>query len=621
MIFRQNKAIIAFMILISFVSILDAKTNQIAIYKSEKLAIPLLLAILLLLVIIVISIFVVYALIKRNKRQLASVSQEMMKERNDEFFWKQMNFLTNISHEFRTPLTLILSPLESILSDESENNVAIIRQKVRIVYKNASRLNHLVDELLDIHKIGLNSIKMEKKYLDIVEFTESVITFFEDESYQQHIGVLFESEVKQLVIRFDPKILEKILFNLLSRAFKVSQANEEIIVKLSFTNTPGKSVTLASNRKPADYSYLSIAIQDSGKNLPDEQSQKIFIDEDLKHETSQDFYGSGEIALTIARKFTEIHEGIFHIANNDDKGSLISVLIPLDITTEKSHEFYGQRTDNLIVNKDIEETNRETDINKDEKIRVLLVEDNFDLRKYLKDELRKKYKVLEASDGEEGLAMATSHLPDIIVSDVIMPGIDGFEMCKKLKTDFKTSDIPIILLTAKNRIEDHITGAEIGAEAYLPKPFNMRLLQARMHQLLESRKKIFEKFLGSTKTSAENLTLNTLDKDFLHSAIKYIRDNMSNPELTVEMLAEQLASSRSQVYRKIKSLTGQSANEMIRKIRLDMAKKLLQEENMNVNEICYQVGFSSPSYFTKCFKEEFGESPSNYLKKGKQSGE
>ncbi len=528
---------------------------------------------------------------------------------------KKLQFFTNISHEFRTPLTLIINPLEDIMHDRSLDLPSSVKDKHSIIHKNTDRLYRLINELMDFRKLEFNKVSIKAQQLSLVKFTKEIAGYFKEEAFNRNIHLSFDADLPEISVWADEQMLEKIIFNILSNAFKVTPDGGAINIDLR-SNQNLEVFPLLDKNKSIE--AVEIKISDTGPGLKKKQVKQIFERFYQVDNLNKSYYGGTGIGLEVVRSFVQLHKGIVQVDSSYGKGTVFKVLLPAgkdhfadnELLMKYKEPLLNQPTESISPFQeaiDLDALEEEMDT----KSRTLLiVEDNTELRNYLCSELKKHYKLLTASHGKEGFAMAKKTLPDIILTDVIMPEMDGFEFCKLIKSDIRTSHIPMLMLTAKSRIEDRIEGVGLGADAYMTKPFDMRLLKLKLSQLITSRQLIFDKYFSAISGSDETNNTTSLDKDFIQKVLTYISENMSDSELSVELLATQLHLSRSQLYRKIKSLTGQTVNEFLRNVRLQKAKQLLEShQSANVSEVCYNVGFSSPSYFTKCFKAHFGVLP------------
>ncbi|MGE6354940.1 two-component regulator propeller domain-containing protein [Flavobacterium sp. NPDC079362] len=531
---------------------------------------------------------------------------------------KKLQFFTNISHEFRTPLTLIINPLEDIL--RSKNLSPEIHNKLKIVHKSSDRLSRLINELMDFNKLEFNKISLQARKIEVVAFTQGIIGYFDEEAAARNITINFESKFDELEDWLDPKMLEKILFNIISNAFKFTPDNGSITIAIDKSD-PDNSLLINGNKVPS----FSITITDTGSGIHKKDLKRIFDRFYQVNNVNKDYYGSTGIGLEVVKEFIELHKGKINVESKIEEGTKFTVTFPLGKSFYKKSEivdavFKVEKSKNKFLSEsfnnesdDNESTNQiaENDVVETTKpYTILIVEDNPELRNYLKHELSKLYKVIVAENGQKGYELAVQKLPDLIITDVIMPVMDGLQLCKNIKGDLKTSHIPLLMLSAKAMVKDRLEGIDSGADMYLSKPFELDILKSSLAQLITSRQIMFKKFYsGITKDGKEKTT--SLDNDFIQKILAFINENISEPELSVELLSSKIFLSRSQLYRKIKTLTGVSVNEFIRNVRLEKAKQLIEKGNNNINEISYKVGFTSPSYFTKCYKIKYGYLPTH----------
>nr|WP_315247311.1 two-component regulator propeller domain-containing protein [uncultured Flavobacterium sp.] len=530
---------------------------------------------------------------------------------------KKLQFFTNISHEFRTPLTLIINPLEDIL--RSRNLSREVYNKLKIVHKSSDRLSRLINELMDFNKLEFNKIFLQVKKIEVIAFVNEIIGYFNEEATARNILVDFESPLDELEDWLDPKMLEKIIFNIISNAFKFTPDHGSITICVEKSGGDN-SISINGNKVPS----FSITITDTGSGIHKEDLNRIFDRFYQVDNLNKDYYGSTGIGLEVVKEFVELHKGKIDVESTLGEGTKFTVTFPLGKSFYKENEIVDEVFEiEKIKNKFLFESNKnETDENEirnettiidpeaAKAYTVLIVEDNLELRNYLKQELSKLYKVITAENGKKGYEVAVQRLPDIIITDVIMPVMDGLQLCKNIKGDLKTSHIPLLMLSAKAMVNDRLEGIDSGADIYLSKPFELDILKSSLAQLITSRQIMFKKFYtGITKDGKEKTT--SLDNDFIQKILHFINENISESELSVELLSSKIFLSRSQLYRKIKTLTGVSVNEFIRNVRLEKAKQLLEQgnNNVNINEISYKVGFTSPSYFAKCYKLKYGHLP------------
>ncbi len=544
----------------------------------------------------------------RLKEKAIIRNERIQRQQVDELNEKKIQFFTNISHEFRTPLTLMISPLEDIINDSSLILPERIKEKHKVIYKNTNRLYRLINELLDFRKLEINKVKIRAKELNLVDLTKDVVSYFKEEAHVKNINLNVDYDINNILIWADEQMLEKIIFNILSNAFKVTPENGNINIELLSKDT----LLLLPLAKKTPIKVFEIKISDTGPGLDQEETQRIFERFYQVENLNKTYYGGTGIGLEVVLNFVELHKGKIEVESKKGQGTTFKIFLPAGKEHFSENEIILNDLKESIVNEEINYNTKtsETDLEKSTITNtILIVEDNTELRNYLKEELKNDYKILTAKNGIEGLKLAQEFLPNVIMTDIIMPEMDGYLFCKHIKEDMRTSHIPLLMLTAKARIENRMEGIEIGADAYMVKPFDMRLLKLRLSQLITSRQLIFNKYFSFITDAPNNVISTSPDKEFIEKVLNYINVNLGDPDLNVESLASELNLSRSQFYRKIKALTNQTANEFLRNIRLQKAKQIIEMGNNNISEVCYDVGFSSPSYFAKCFKNYFGILP------------
>lgn len=531
----------------------------------------------------------------------------------------KLQFFVNVSHEFRTPLTLILNPVDKILSGFN-NDAETIKSSAISIQRSARRLLHLVNQLLDYRKmdVGMSPLRLEKG--NIVKFSEDIFSLFKDIAIKKQIEYTFKSSLKTIDLHFDFDKVEKIFTNLISNALKFTNSDGKIVVSIDKVEDGNNKGTFPLFKKEKLGNYVEIIVEDTGVGLDDEQVKRIF----------SRFYNIGGaktgtgIGLNFTKGLVELHDGEIYVESKLNKGSKFIVRLPLEANSklEKVESIKDEFLINsmkaieyemLISNDSLVSKTNNKEVNS-KLPTLLIVEDNKELRVHLTNDLKDFYIVKEAVNGEEGLAMVKKHLPDIIVSDVMMPKMDGFEMCKLLKTELETSHIPVILLTAKSLDEDRIQGYDHGADGYISKPFVTHVLRARINNLLEAKKRLRQRFseIGGVFPSSE-VTTNNLDEAFLDKATKIILDNISDIDFKQEHLLKEIGIGRSQFYRKINALTGQNPSGFIRAIRLRYASELLLKKEYSIKEITHMTGFNSTAYFSKTFRELFDMTPTEFV--------
>ena len=545
-------------------------------YNHQKMYIVLFSIILLLLIGIMVYI---YRTILMKRR----IEEEANKAK--------LQFFTNISHELRTPLTLIADPVNYIIHDDNLNSQQ--RSMLQIVQRNVLVLTQLVSEILDFRKVQNGKMELRLSDFNLAESMKQWIKLFSVSAQKKHIAISMDAP-DTIMLRADQDKIERICYNLLSNALKYT--------------SEGGEITLTAKEENG---RVMISVADNGCGISSDELPYIF---DRFYQAKNAGRGTG-IGLAIVKAFTELHHGEVSATSIEGKGSTFTIHIPVrqkgEVTnqpTEKIEQLVEPSSAEEVPNqaRHIDELIQPYQTDKPE---VLIIDDNIDIRTYLRSVLSEKYNVSEAADGKVGLELARKIVPDIVLSDIMMPVMDGLAFCQQLKTDKAISHIPVILLTARSLDEQRAEGYEHGADAYLSKPFSLRLLFSRIDNLIQSRKKLSKLFSNSDENDAFEKLSNETDKTFAVQLRKIIQDNLSDNEFNVERIGDEIGLSRVQLYRKVKALTGYSPVEMLRKARLTRARHLLQTTERTVSEVAYAVGFSTPSYFSKCYKDEFGESP------------
>lgn len=539
-----------------------------------------------------------YTLEKKNHEQEQELNQE------------RLRFYTNITHELRTPLTLILGPLEDMQKDTSLP--AKQAQKLSVIHQSALRLLNLINQILEFRKTETQNKKLCVCKGNIAPLIHEIGLKYKELNQKTKIDFRIQIEKEEMMLFFDKEIINIILDNLISNAIKYTEQGR---ITLSLYQTVRNEVA-----------YTEIKVSDTGYGISAEALPHIFnryYQESGKHQAS----GTG-IGLALVKNLVELHEGEIRAESVQNEGSTFYISLLTDNiypnalhsdSTELPEEEKIQETDTADAQKPATESDKPI---------LLVVEDNEEIQKYIAESFAESFEVITANNGEEGERQAINRIPDIIVSDIMMPVMDGITMCRQLKKDVRTSHIPIILLTAKDSLQDKEEGYEVGADSYLTKPFSASLLRSRINNLLESRKKLAAQFQtqstpGNHPDLSEKRTIITealskLDNEFIEKITQLIEENLSSEKIDITYLSDKMCMSSSTLYRKMKALTGLSTNEYIRKVKMQNAERLLLEGKYNISEIAYNVGMNSTGYFRQCFKEEFGLSPSDYLKQIKQ---
>ena len=505
-------------------------------------------------------------------------------------------FFTNVSHEFRTPLSLIISPLDKIIRNTDDD---IQKKQLNLVYRNAKRLLNLVNQLLDFRKIEVQEMKLHPSIGDIIKFSEDISQSFFDIAEKKGIQFTFTSNVQSLEIYFDKDKVEKILFNLLSNAFKYTHDRGKVGVELTYN----------AEQEHQESRTLMIKISDTGIGIPADKHEKIFerfFQTDVPDNMSNQ--GTG-IGLAITKEFVRLHNGVITVESEPEKGTTFMVVLP----AKKIYEpIIHPATKFISIGDDEQILFEETERNGKKKM-ILIVEDNEDLRFYLKENLRGPYHVEEAINGKEGWEKIKLLNPDLVVSDIMMPLMDGIELAKKIKTNTISAHIPVILLTAMGSEEKQIEGFQAGVNDYIKKPFTFEILASRIKNLLAQQRLLQKRFQKQIEINPSEVTVTPLDEKFMKQALEIVEKQIDNPDFSVEDLSREMCMSRVALYKKVLSLTGKAPLEFIRSIRLKRAAQLLEKSGMSVSEIAYEVGFNNPKNFTKYFKEEFKVLPSQYV--------
>lgn len=564
--------------------------------------------------------------------------EQMEREKANELNQMKLRFFTNISHEFRTPLTLIIGPLEKLSEMVSLPRKAL--DHIHLVNRNARRLLHLLNQLMDFRKIDTGNTKLKAAEADIIEFVHEIKMAFDNLAREHRIRYELITETHQQLVWFDKDKLEIILYNLLSNAFKFTsdrgrvsiriKVRPEAKMKKTMIRLPGKS-THSAQPETMDGPHVMISVKDTGRGIPKEMVSKIF-DRFFQVENTQALRktykdtGTG-IGLAITREFIELHHGKITVASVMDEGTVFRVFLPLGSEHLKESEKVDDSAiltsdavtiDSVLYADDPESQYKEMeksliDENSSSMKRILLVEDNHEIRRFVKGCIDTEYKVYETDNAIDGIDLALKEVPDVIISDIRMPVMDGHEFCEKIKSDVRTSHIPVILLTAFNTADNRIQGYEKGADAYIVKPFQSKLLNTRIRNLIDSRQNLKELFSSDLAVNPRRITMNELDEKFMKNAVSFVQNSMADPEFSVVSLGRELGMSRTNLFRKMKALTDQSASEFIRSIRMKKAAQSLLA-GYNVSQVMYEVGINSRSYFNKCFFQHYHMTPSEYVK-------
>ncbi len=544
----------------------------------------------------------------RLEKQNAKIQQMARKlHESDE---QKLKFFTNISHEFRTPLTLIMGPTEKLLNMESYEDHRTLRQELEIMYRNQRRLFKLINQLLEIRQVETGNLRLAVAEDELVAYLYSIYQLFIPYAEKKEVDFRFRADPKTIVTHFDADKLEKIFYNLLSNAFKYAPTGGQVEFSISLQTGEGQE-------------WVRAVVRDNGPGIPEKHLPHIFdrfYQITGKHQSGRISSGIG---LSLSRDLVESHHGKIEAMNDPGGGTRFEVLIPLHADIYEEEEILVEPERELTmeyIRSMLESYEYTVGAHSDKPLvgevfpRVLVVEDNLDMQKFLYNELSGSYDVVLALNGREGLEQVKEQLPDLILSDVMMPEMDGMEFCRIIKQDELTSHIPVILLTAKSNPESQMSGLETGANDYITKPFQPEALKLKIRNILESRKQLADRFMRASSYIPENIKINQIDQGFLEKFVKLVEQNIDDTELSGDSIASELGMSKGNLYKKLKSLTGMTVNIYIRTIRLKVAARLLKQGKYNISEIAYAVGFNNPKYFSTCFSEMYSVSPKEYMK-------
>jgi DNA-binding response OmpR family regulator/nitrogen-specific signal transduction histidine kinase len=559
-----------------------------------------------------------------------------LKEQSDKL--KEMDqvksrFFANISHEFRTPLTLIMSPLEQMIADSRDKEE---KKKFKVMRRSSQRLLTLINQLLDLSRFDSGKMELQASYQNVVPFLKGTVASFHLVAVENQLELEIYHEKEEISIYFDTAKMEEVMYNLLINAIKFTPPGGKISVSV----TLGKD---QQDQEKKEMDFVSISIRDTGPGISQEQLAHIFDRfyqaEGLK---GRGHKGTG-IGLALTKEIVLLHHGKIDVHSQEGKGTEFVIQLPTArdhlkpgeiVSTSEGASGKGKckEIETLHVTEGLEEEKEEIDqdtgeiepvgkveidahgneMHPQEKNIILVVEDEPDVREFIRAPLEPFYTVIEASDGQEGIAKAKEIIPDLIVSDIMMPGTDGYELCRVLKKDIETSHIPIVLLTAKASEESIVRGLESGADDYITKPFNTRMLLNRIKNLVELRRQLQLKIQRRKMLLPSEISVSSMDDDFLKKFHAIIEKNLDDSEFTIDIMCEKLDMGRSTLFRKVQALTGETPNQFIQSYRLERGAQLLKANYGNVTKVAMEVGFSSTPYFTKLFKEKFHQTPSEF---------
>ncbi len=565
--------------------------------------------ILIFLTILGLIFWLITFLQNREKLKHNLVFEKIKAKKLHELDMMKLRFYTNISHEIRTPLTLILGPLEKLRNNTIPTSE--IKGHLDVMYRNANQLHQLINQLLDFRKMESGNLKLILKRGDLVSFIAGVVGTFEKFAEEKGIELKFNSLKKEIVTNFDEDKIGKIMNNLLSNAFKFTAKGGKVVVNISLVFD---SEDQESQHESSEKRVIEITVKDTGIGIEPSNLEKIFnrffqVDNDAAQT------GTG-IGLALTKELVKLHNGKIFVTSKPGKSSKFTVQLPFDelkISEVPDSPSVAENSSETPLGASTEE--RANDLAAAGQKIMLLVDDNADVRYFIKSHFSSGYHILEAKDGVEGWNTALRTIPNIIISDVMMPDMDGFEFCRKIRKDERTSHIPILLLTALGSREHEIEGLSQGADDYITKPFDLLILQTKVENILSVRQSLKQKYSGEMMLQPRNVLLSSPDERFLQKAIDVVENNISDPDLDIDRFAAEIGVSRMQLYRKLNALTEMTVKEFVRNIRLKRAAQLLIQKKMNVSEVAYAVGFKDLSHFRKCFRQEFNMSASEYTEK------
>lgn len=563
-----------------------------------------------------------YFYMKRKLERDLEIKQKEQQQQ-EAFHQSKIRMFTNFSHELRTPLLLILSPLEEMMQRVDMSRPLL--DSLKMVYGNAQRLLLLVNQLMDLRKNQSGKLQLRISQSDLYLFVQEIYIAFNQIANKQQVQFILESETSQIEGCFDKGLLEKVLFNLLSNAFKHTLPGDSVTLRLQQLDTKRASEVFSSQYEQICKAshYVCISVEDTGKGI-DETDKKLIFSPFYQGNSDEESntVGTG-IGLSLVQSIVNLHKGLVWIEDNYPKGAVFRVLLPMDpavypvvLSAEDD-----QRQLAITESADINTPEQYFKQNDGQLYSIVLAEDNHDVRTYIKKRLEAGYIVYEATNGEEAFQLIREKMPDLVISDVMMPKKDGLQLCREIKENLDTGHIPVVMITAKSMMMHIKEGFDCGADDYIVKPFNMELLFLRIRNILSSREKL--KMLYGKKFSLESLGIKTTSADerFMQKFYEVIETHISNPELSIELLCKEVGMARASLYRKLKALTDLSPVDLIRNKRLEIGARLLLETDMNISEVSTRVGFNSHAYFATCFRTLYGLSPSEYILQQKSSAE
>lgn len=556
--------------------------------------------------VIIISIISLIAKLLYNRYRTRKKIQEHIhaKQINE----AKLQFFINIAHEIRTPMTLIISPLKKLMRSDKEG---MYQKTYLMMHRNSERILSLINQLMDIRKIDKGQMQLKFQETEIVGFIKDICTIFDEQIEAKKMGLQFQHEMEQFNVWIDPKNFDKIILNVLANAIKFTPEGGKVEINLS-TGTDKSSPNSLQN-------YFEISISDTGSGIEEDNLEQVF-ECFFQTENSMSIHNGGTgIGLHLSRSIAQLHHGTIKAENNKNgQGCRFIIRLPLGNEHLSKEEIAQvlpilQKTESLAppIVPEVEEDK----VRSKSKYRILVVDDDIEIRKYICQELATDYHMTSCSNGKEALSFILKETPDLIISDIMMPEMDGITLCRKIKQHVNINHVPIILLTAKSEEEDNLEGLGTGADAYIVKPFNLDILNKTIQNILKNREILRNNFAGNQQQEdkVQKVNIKSSDEKLMNKIMDTINENLSNPSFSVEMLAQEIGISRVHLHRKTKELTNQSTRDFIRNIRLQQAANLFSSKNLNISEVAYAVGFTNLATFSSAFKEFYGETPSNYM--------
>lgn len=562
-----------------------------------------------------VLVLIMYYIFKKQKLERELHFRQKEQQQLEEFHQAKIRMFTNFSHELRTPLTLIIAPLQELVAMPEFSSM--VKNKLGLIFSNAQRLLLLVNQLMDLRKNQEGRLKLRITKSDMYPFLLEIYCAFNHLAAKKSIDFTFEKKAEQLTAWFDKTLIEKVVFNLLSNAMKFTPNGGKVVFSLSQIPSSALPAEYQSelSKMPAHTEFACLSVADSGKGIPDEEIKNIFAPFYQGEDDNKENVGTG-IGLSLTRSIVHLHRGIITVSKNQPTGTVFNVYIPISSFVYEEDQLVREEAvaDVIPVDKAMH-----FDIEK--KRTVLLAEDNDEVRKYVKECLEPYYYVLDVDNGKDALDLSLEKYPDLILSDIMMPKMDGLELCSRVKQDLQLGHIPVILMTAKSMVVHIKEGFSVGADDYIVKPFSMDVLICRINNILESREKLKKLYGKKFSPEAMGIEIVSGDDRFTQSFFELIEKNISNPELGIDLLSQELGLSRANLYRKLKAVTELSPTELIRNKRLEVAAKLLLESDYTVSEVAVYTGFNSHAYFTNCFKSFYGYSPSEWVQRHNENSE